>query len=537
MPKTRRVAQLEERINNLTSLLTSNKSPRESPNSPSSIPCAQSLLTPSISITRDAGPLAQPSTTLEVGNNASLALQRARPAANDGATANADIKTFFRTELAPVVEEKLFSDFRTSFNQYFPYVIIPPQATTAYIRASKPFLFRTCIAVASHADPLVQRQIAEELLRYIGERMLLKAEKSLDILQGILVFISWYQYYNLLNPQLMNLLHLASAMTIDLGLNRPSHVGPWPPTGIVIDTNQLIHGKPVRQGIQTSDERRALLGLYFFTANLSASFKSLDFMQWTQHLDDCCTSLTVAAEYPSDVEAVQAVQLTRMLDRYSPYTGAISPKHVPIKTFIRCFQEDLQRIKQGLPASLAENKLFNMQLLSAELAIFEIVATSEQGAPLERAQALHMSLGTIDSLIDLFSKLPASTLPHLTFLTWVHILHCCILSAKLSFLVVDGWDLQYVLGTLEAAVRQSMGESQTPNAVSARYTVYAEKMRLCAKRYDNKIRAETESRETTSEAGPALPSFDPTFEGFFEGVDDGFWTDFNTDWATAGIQF
>jgi hypothetical protein len=82
-----------------------------------------------------------------------------------------------------------------------------------------------------------------------------------------------------------------------------------------------------------------------------------------------------------------------------------------------------------------------------------------------------------------------------------------------------------------------MGESQTPNAVSARYTVYAEKMRLCAKRYDNKIRAETESRETTSEAGPALPSFDPTFEGLFEGVDDGFWTDFNTDWATAGIQF
>ena len=94
-----------------------------------------------------------------------------------------------------------------------------------------------------------------------------------------------------------------------------------------------------------------------------------------------------------------------------------------------------------------------------------------------------------------------------------------------------------LVGILEAAVRQIMGESQTPNAVSVRYTAYAEKMRLCGKWYDNKIRAETESQETTSEAGPALPSFDPTFEGFFEGVDDGFWTDFNTDWATAGIQF
>ena len=192
-----------------------------------------------------------------------------------------------------------------------------------------------------------------------------------------------------------------------------------------------------------------------------------------------------------------------------------------------------------------------MQLLNAELDIFEIVATSEQGAPLERAQALHASLQSMDCLIELFSKLPASSLPHLPFLTWIHVLHCYILLAKLSFLVVDGWDLQYVrtcwtnfptmvsrlVGILEAAVRQSMGESQTPNAVSARYTVYAEKMRLCGKWYDGKIRAETESQETTSEAGPVLPSFDPTFEGFFEGVDDGFWTEFNTDWATAGIQF
>ena len=186
--QTRRVAQLEERINNLTNLLTSNKSPEESPNPPSGIRCRPPLLTPPVSITQEAGSFGQSNPTLEVGSNAS---QRYRPAANDGANAKADIKTFFRTELAPVVEEKLFSDFRISFNQYFPYVIIPPQATTASIRDSKPFLFRTCIAAASHADPVLQKQIAEELLRYVGERMLLKAEKSLDILQGILVFIAW----------------------------------------------------------------------------------------------------------------------------------------------------------------------------------------------------------------------------------------------------------------------------------------------------------------------------------------------------------
>lgn len=76
-------------------------------------------------------------------------------------------------------------------NGYFPYVVIPPQDSSASIRENKPFLFRTCVAVASHVDPPVQRQLGDELFRYIGDRMLLKAEKSLDLLQGLLVLMSW----------------------------------------------------------------------------------------------------------------------------------------------------------------------------------------------------------------------------------------------------------------------------------------------------------------------------------------------------------
>lgn len=154
----------------------------------------------------------------------------------------------------------------------------------------------------------------------------------------------------------MNLLHLASAMAIDLGLNRPTYSGPWPPIGMVIDTSQLIHGKPLSPGVQTSDERRALLGLYFFQARLSACFSTVDFMQWSQHLEDCCTSLLSSCEYPSDVEAVQGVRLTRLLERYSPYTGVITLKNVPIKAFVDCFLEDLHRVKQGFPASPSNDR-------------------------------------------------------------------------------------------------------------------------------------------------------------------------------------
>ena len=178
------MAQLEERINNLTSLLTSSKAPDEVPNQPPSHGHAQqSLPTTPVSIIHDPD---RPSC-----QSSSYAKVACRPPPENNTSEDADKTAHFRTQLPPAIEERLFSDFRTYMNGYFPYVVIPSQVSSASVRENKPFLFRTCIAVACHVDPPVQRQLGEELFRYIGERMLLKAEKSLDLLQGILVLISW----------------------------------------------------------------------------------------------------------------------------------------------------------------------------------------------------------------------------------------------------------------------------------------------------------------------------------------------------------
>jgi len=76
-------------------------------------------------------------------------------------------------------------------NQYFPFVVIPPLQGIFHFRQDHPFLFRACIAVAAHTDPLLQMRLGEDMLRYVGERMLLCTEKSLDLLQGLLVLIAW----------------------------------------------------------------------------------------------------------------------------------------------------------------------------------------------------------------------------------------------------------------------------------------------------------------------------------------------------------
>lgn len=102
-----------------------------------------------------------------------------------------DAKGYFRIQVPAEYEEKLFKVFRTEMNGYFPFVVIPPLQGIIQFRQERPFLFRACIAAAAHTDPPLQMRLGEDLLKYIGERMLLCTEKSLDMLQGLLVLIAW----------------------------------------------------------------------------------------------------------------------------------------------------------------------------------------------------------------------------------------------------------------------------------------------------------------------------------------------------------
>lgn len=196
--------------------------------------------------------------------------------------------------------------------------------------------------------------------------------------------------------------------------------------------------------------------------------------------------------------------------------------------------------------------LLDLHIRSAEISLFELVQTIQCDVPIERAEALYACVERIDGFIDGFIQQPSSRLHHIPFLAWVHLLHAIIVLAKLSFLTAEGWDVQYLRASrlsfpsmvgrlvdkMDAAAQQSLEDSQAPNAVSARFAVYGEKMRLCKKWYDSKIRAETDAEASTApDLRPIIPSSDPSYEGFFEGFDDGVWTDFMGDWSTVGMQF
>jgi len=73
----------------------------------------------------------------------------------------------------------------------FPFVVTLPGVTFAELRQQKPLLVLALLMVSCRHDQPRQIAIARKLRELISYMMLIKGERSLDILQCLLVYLSW----------------------------------------------------------------------------------------------------------------------------------------------------------------------------------------------------------------------------------------------------------------------------------------------------------------------------------------------------------
>lgn len=87
--------------------------------------------------------------------------------------------------------ESLLQMFRERMAEQFPFVIIPPEVKAYDLSHDNPFLLKTILMAASIQDVKAQSTIAEDVMQYLSLHLLHRSEKSLDMLQGLLVFMAW----------------------------------------------------------------------------------------------------------------------------------------------------------------------------------------------------------------------------------------------------------------------------------------------------------------------------------------------------------
>ncbi|KAF4467796.1 hypothetical protein FALBO_5331 [Fusarium albosuccineum] len=269
----------------------------------------------------------------------------------------------------PASDEALLNIYRNELQALHPFVIIPKNVTAARLKATRPFLMSSIRMVTSFRSLRSMRAQMYYLMRHIADHMLIRSERSLDLLMGILVIAAWYQYHCFMHAQLNNLIALAVTLVGELGLHRSPNA---------LERTNLMVVKPFQPERRTNEERRALLGVWFLSSAMSLGFSRIESMRYTKYIQECLGVLEREKEYETDVRLVYLVRIQHLTERISQLNSPDDPAEevvglptAPLSAYVSAFQGELDRIKIGLPPGLKDDGIINAFLNHASLRLYE----------------------------------------------------------------------------------------------------------------------------------------------------------------------
>ena len=146
--------------------------------------------------------------------------------------------------LSPKTSNQLFESYNNNLVHYYPGVIFSKNVCPDDIRKSKPVLFQAVVtAAACQLDPVLFGELFKEMTKVYAERIFINGEKSLELIQSLLLTSVWYcppdESCGSSNLHFYQYIHMAATMALDLGI------------GLAVD-----------KAVVTLDECRSLLACY-----------------------------------------------------------------------------------------------------------------------------------------------------------------------------------------------------------------------------------------------------------------------------------
>lgn len=153
--------------------------------------------------------------------------------------------------------EQLVDFFIHNLSYFFPLVVFPLSTTAAQLRQTKPVLFLSVItATAISVDAGLAGVLNREMVRLYAERFFVEGEKSLELVQAMLLMIIFYHPpESALKLQSYQYTHIASTMALEIGLATNHRV-----------PNPKSDRKNESQDEHLAEQARALLGCYHLSS-------------------------------------------------------------------------------------------------------------------------------------------------------------------------------------------------------------------------------------------------------------------------------
>lgn len=147
---------------------------------------------------------------------------------------------------------KAFDRYKHDMCQRLPFVVFPASSEANCVKEQQPLLFFAIVTAAlSTMRTTVDSELSDMLTKDLASRIMYRGERSLELVQTLLIHVSWYARAKQMRELNFNqMVHIASTMALDIGLGRRSHI---------VAPNQDSDPHP----LESLAGRRAWLGCYY----------------------------------------------------------------------------------------------------------------------------------------------------------------------------------------------------------------------------------------------------------------------------------
>ena len=157
---------------------------------------------------------------------------------------------------------KTFDVYVNEMVPHLPAVVFPPGTQMTDVRRSKPILFHSILAFCiGTVQPEIQDTLIDEFYKTIADRVIVRGDKSLELVQAILVASVWY-----LPPErfeqlkFYQLIHMAVTLAMDVGMGRRTMLSKKP-----FSLKDLMGKKSYTIDLDSAETRRAWVGCYYLS--------------------------------------------------------------------------------------------------------------------------------------------------------------------------------------------------------------------------------------------------------------------------------
>ncbi|TVY78222.1 Transcriptional regulator WAR1 [Lachnellula suecica] len=446
-------------------------------------------------------------------------------------------------------QDEALQIFREQYAVRFPFIVIPPQLTSSELRAQSPFLHRTIMLVALQNQRLKQIEMSKQVSMEIAAALILRGERSLDMLQAVIIYNTWSYYYSPVVPHTQStaMFQLSFALLFDLGLNRPVRDAEGPE--MLVDPSKNVTEINSKEGKRTLDERRAFLSCYILTSVIALYIKKTDGIPYSPYMDYCCKVLEEKAECGSDLLLVALAKLQFVAESFQRNVLQKSRNtelKVPAWMYVKSLRNELETLWASFSPSLRQNQFLIMNYHSTEIFLYEpclqqhpIAIGFTMGDP-QRIDMLHACFVSAKSLLDIFLGQPLSVYSSITVLELSHIGQGLVTFFKLSMVDEPGWDLAYVRKIIGAGeywdrlisnfeqVGAVIDQSQPEPCRNSFPTGCSNAMRKIKGVYEAKIAAET-AQNVSDEQAVSLGLDAMIYGDQIDWMDDVYWEEMLND--------